>query len=169
ELVGLQSGGNIRVTARIDVRIHAQRDPRHALLSPGDCRNAVQLPGRLRVDRADLERDRRLELVARLADASEDDVFGVEPGTPGYLNLAPGIRVDTAAKRAQQSQQRKSRVGLERVMNGVGVLGKGGVDLAESVPNRSRAVHVRGRTDGLDDGVHADAVAEETRRRGLER
>ena len=108
------------------------------------------------------EYDGGFELVACLADAGENDVVGPEIGSLSDLDFAPGVRVDTTAERAQQPQQGESRIGLQRIMDRVRVLGKSGVDLGEGTADRARAVHVRGRTDSLDDGVDADAVAEES-------
>ena len=157
------------MTARVDVGIDAQRDPRHAPERGRRGGDPVEFTCRLRVDRADVQRNRRGELVARLADAGEDDVCRLESGTLSHPNLTQGVGVDPAAERAQQAQQRESRVGLERVVNRVRVVGKRRVDLAVRVANGVRTVHVDWRPDGLDDGAHADVVAEKTRWRGLER
>src|SRR5688572_23940819 len=78
ELVGLQPRRDVRMALGIDIWVDAEGDAGLAALRGGDCRDAIQLAGRLRVDRADAVRDRRLELVARLPHAGEDDLAGQE-------------------------------------------------------------------------------------------
>ena len=65
ELVAAQSGRDIRMALRVDVRVHAQRDARHAAGGPRASGDAIELAGGLRVDRAHVLRDRVLQLVTR--------------------------------------------------------------------------------------------------------
>jgi hypothetical protein len=85
------------------------------------------------------------------------------------LDFASRIGIDPAAKRAQQSHEGQRRIGLERVMDGVRVIGKRRVDLAVGLPDGPCAVHIDRSADSFDDGLHVDEVAEETCCRGLER
>ena len=64
-----------------------------------DLGDPIELAGRLGVDRADVGGDGELELVARLADAGEDDVGGREAGAERHLDLAAGVGVGAAAER----------------------------------------------------------------------
>jgi hypothetical protein len=157
------------MTLRVDVGIDAQRHAGHATLVRGNRSNAIQFTRRLRVNRADLVGDGRLELIARLPHAGEHDVSRLKTSAPGDVDLAPRIGVGPTAERAQQPQQRQRRVGLQRVVNRVGILGKRSVDILIGAADRAGAVNVSRGTDGLDDGEHADAVAEKTCWRGLER
>ena len=53
ELVALEAGGDVRVALRVDVGVDAQRDARDAAQAARQLRDAIELAGRLRVDRAD--------------------------------------------------------------------------------------------------------------------
>ena len=95
--------------------------------------------------------------------------FGSNPARSATCTLSAGVGVDAAAERAQQPHQRERRVRLQRVVDGVRIVGERGVDRPIGVPDGLRAVDVDGRAHAFDDGLHADAVAEETLRGGLER
>ena len=157
------------MTPCIDVGIDAERDASHASLRRRNRRDAIQLPCGLGVDRADFESNRRLELVARLPHTGEHDVFRGKAGPLRHVDFAPRVGIRATAERAQQTQQRQSRIGLQRVVNRVRILGKRRIDLPIGASDRFGTVDIRGRANGLDDGGHADAVAEETCWRGLER
>ena len=77
-------------------------------------------PGRLGVDGLDAERDGPLQLVARLPDAGEDDLVGDEAGAQRDLDLADRVGVGLGAEAAEQAQEGQRRVGLQRVVDGVG-------------------------------------------------
>ena len=73
---------------RVDVRVDAQGHARLTAEGAAIAAMRVELAGRLDVDRLDAERDRAIELVARLADAGEDDLRRGEPGAARELDLA---------------------------------------------------------------------------------
>jgi hypothetical protein len=169
ELVGLQAGGDVRMALRVDVRVHAER---HARLPPEracDLGDAIELSGRLGVDRADVGADRVFKLRAGLADAGEDDIARRESGAERDVDLAAGVRIGAAAERAEQARDRQRRVCLQRVMDRMRIAVERRIDGAIRLADRPRAVDIRGSADTLDDGVHADAIADEAACSRLER
>ena len=82
---------------------------------------------------------------------------------------AAGIRVDAASERTQQPCNRERRVRFECVMNRMRIAGERPVDGAVGVADGARAVDIGWSADALDDGLHADAVADETAFAGLKR
>ena len=118
-LLRLQPGGDVRMAARVDVRVHAQRDPRARLALARQRVDPLELALRLRVDRLDAEIDRLRELGGRLADAGEHDLRRNESGAQRDVDLAAGIRVGVAAEAAQQPRDRQRRVGFQRVVDRV--------------------------------------------------
>src|SRR3954470_22722455 len=119
ELVRLQAGGDVRMASRVHVRIDPYRNLRSRLPGAGDRIDAIQLTFGFDVDRLDAEIDCLHELGVRLAYAGEDDLRRYEAGAQGDVNLAPGIRVDRAAKTSQQADDRQRGVCLERVVQRV--------------------------------------------------
>ncbi len=62
ELVGLEARRDVRMAARVDVRIDADRDPRACLPRAREGVDALELAFRLGVDRLDAEVDRLRQL-----------------------------------------------------------------------------------------------------------
>ena len=104
ELVGPQAGGDVRMALRRRCPDSRAARRRLARLRAGELRRCDRAHRRLRVDRADARRDRVLQLVARLADAGEDDVARRESGAQRHLDLAgrswrrPGCRCDRSSR-----------------------------------------------------------------------
>jgi hypothetical protein len=169
ELVRLESGGDVRMAARVDVGVDAQRHARLPLLAAGDGRDAIELAGRLGIDRADVARDREFELGARLAHAGEHHLARREAGAQRDLDLAAGVRVGAAAERAQQPCDGERRVGLQRVVDGMRIAVERAIDGRVRLPDGARTVDVERRANAIDDGADADAVAGQAARRRLER
>src|SRR5687768_823993 len=101
----------------VDVGIHAQGDGCLSRLRGGELSDAVELTGRLRIDRANLGSDGVLQLVSRLSDAGEDDVARRKSCAPGYLDFASRIGIDPAPNGSEQPHDGQRGVGFECVMN----------------------------------------------------
>ena len=119
ELVGLEAGRNVRMAARVDIRVDADGDAGARLTLARDRVDPFELALRLRVDRLDAQVDGLRQLGAGLADAGEDDLGRDEPGAQRDVDLPAGVGVDLAPERPQQPDDRERRVGLERVMHRV--------------------------------------------------
>ncbi len=136
---------------RVDVRVDADRDADRTADPGGDRLDAIQLSGRFDVDRLQPERDGALELRGRLADAGEDDVGGSKTGSPGDIDLPDRIGIHAAAEIAQCLHDAEGRIGLERVVQPVRIVGEREVDLAIAIADGRRAVDVDGRAFGVRD------------------
>src|SRR5262249_12184845 len=161
ELVDLQPGRDVRVAPRVDVRVEADRDPRHAIEPLRDRFDTRQLAGGLDVDRLHAERDGAFELRRRLADAGEHDLRRVVSGSTRGLDLPHRVGVDAAAERAQQPGDRQRRVRLQRVVQRVRVAVERLVDRAVAIANRRCAVDVDRRADRRGDLGERHSVADE--------
>ena len=140
-----------------------------AALRGSQLSDTVEFARRFRVDGADTRRDRVLELIARLPDASEHDVSRRVSGALRHLDLAAGIRIDLASDRPKQPDDGERRIGLECVVDRVRIRGERLVDGAVGLADRARAVDIHGCADALDDRFNADVVACEPVGGGLER
>src|SRR5581483_4447586 len=147
---------------RVDIRVHAKGNAGVPALRARDLGDAVELAGRFGVDGADAVRDGGFQLLARLADAGEDDVARLEAGAARDGDLSAGVRVGPAAERAQQPDDGERRVGLERVVNGVRVRRERLVDARVRLANSACVVDVDRSADAIDDRSHADAIAQQT-------
>ena len=159
ELVGLEAGRNVRMAARVDVRVDADGDAGARLALARDRVDAFELALRLRVDRLDAEVDGLRQLGAGLADAGEHDLRRDEPGAQRDVDLAAGIGVDLAPERPQQPDDRERRVGLERVVHRVRIRRERIVDGAVARRHRRGAVDVERRAMRGGDIDERDAVA----------
>ena len=72
----------------VHVEVDAQADARCALHLRGDAADAMQLALRLHVEAEDALGERKLDLVAALADAGEHDLAGIAFGCDHTLELA---------------------------------------------------------------------------------
>ncbi len=100
ELVGAPPGRDVRVGVRVDVGVHAQRDPRLHAPRARQRVDAVRLAVRLDVDGLHAERDRTVEFVARLADAGEHDL------STGRTRRAGPLR---SRRRSSRRRRRRGR------------------------------------------------------------
>jgi hypothetical protein len=133
---------------RVDVRVDADGDAGWAPDPCGDRLDAIQLSGRFDVDRLQPEWDGAFELGGRLADASEDNVGRSKTGAPGDIDLSDRIGIHAAAESPQCLHDPEGRIGLERVVQPVRVIGEREVDLAVAIADGRCAVDVYGRTFG---------------------
>jgi hypothetical protein len=95
--------------------------------------------------------DGAFELGGRLADASEDNVGRSKTGAPGDIDLPDRIGIHAAAEIPQCLHDPEGRIGLERVVQPVRVIGERQVDLAVAIADGRCAVDVYGRTFGARD------------------
>ncbi len=120
ELASLEAGRDVRMRARIDVRVHPQGHARAGALGTGDRRDAAELTRRFRVDGLQAEGHGAFQFLRRLAHAGEDDLLRDEPGAQGHLDLASRVGVGTGPEAPDQAGHRQGGVGLQGVMNRVG-------------------------------------------------
>ena len=149
------------MTQCVDVRVDAQGHRRSPALGTRDGRNPVQFSRRLRIDDAHAGRHRVGQFVGRLAHAGKHDVGRRKACPLRHLNLANGVGVGAAAQRPEEAYDFERGIGLESVMDDVRKVREGRIDGAVRVAHRPRTVDVDGRPDGVGNGGHADAVAEE--------
>jgi hypothetical protein len=115
ELVALQSGGNVRVRLRVDVRIDADADRRAHLLGQRHLVEHVELGFALDVEAGDAGGEGLTHLGARLADAREDDLPRIRAHGQHARQLTARDDVETAAGLGEHAQHAERGVGLHRV------------------------------------------------------
>ena len=91
----------------VDVGVDPDRNADLGAAVGGDRGDAIELARRLDVDGVDARGDRERQLVARLADAGEDDVARREPGAQRNLDLTHRVRVGAAAQLSQHAEERE--------------------------------------------------------------
>src|SRR5687768_14293073 len=147
--------------AGVDVRIDTQRDSGTNTSRLSGAIDAFELACGFGVDRLQSELYRPIELVRRLANAAEHDIGWREPSANGQINLANRVRVDAAAKLAQQTHDGERRVRLHRVVDAVRMWRERRVQLAVRLPDRFGAVDVKRRAMLAGDILERHTVAEE--------
>ncbi len=114
ELVLFETGGNVRVGASIDVRVHAQRDRGANAQLGGDHLQALQLVGGFDVEAVHADFQGAAHVVTGLADTGEHDLVGAAAGGQNAFQLATGDDVKTGAQTRQDIQDTQVGVGLDR-------------------------------------------------------
>ena len=161
ELVDLQTGRDVRVSPRVDVGVDADGHAGRTAGLRGDGLHARELARRLDVDGFESERHRALELGGRLPHAGEHDLGGGKARAPGDLDFPDRVGIDRAPELPQQLDEGERRVGLERVVQRVGIRAKRPVDRSIPLANRRGAVHVGRRAHVGGDGRQRYVVADE--------
>ncbi|MNS67799.1 hypothetical protein D3C72_1010610 [compost metagenome] len=131
ELVLLEAGGDIGVSARIDIRVDPYRDPRLLAHAASDPVQALQLGFRLQVEAEDLFLQREAHLGLALGDAGEDHLGRIPPRRQHPGQLPAGDDVKARAQARQQVEQGQVGVGLDRVADQMGNVAR---SLIEGVP-----------------------------------
>ena len=146
-----------------DIGIEANGNARPDSQGARDLIDTPDLSARFSVDGVNAKTNGQLELRPRLPDPGEHDVIWPKAGSAGDLDLSSGIGVDSTAKIPDQPRDSDGGVGLERVMNPMGVVTEPSVKLRVSVPNDPRAVHIDWRAFLLCDRRDRHAVTDGTR------
>src|SRR5918995_7546255 len=105
--------------AGVDVGIDAKCTSGTDASSLSSAIDALELPRRLCVDRFQSELHRSVELVGRFADAAENNIGWRKTCAYRQIDFADRVRVDAAAKLAQQAHDRERRICLHRVVDAV--------------------------------------------------
>ncbi len=151
ELVDLETGRDMGMALRVDVRVDADGDADWTADPCGDRLDTIQLSGRFDVDRLQPERNGAFELCGRLADAGEDNVGGSKTRSPRDVDLPNRIGIHAAAEITQCLDDAEGRIGLERIVEPVRVIGEREVELVIPIADGGGAVNVDGRTFGARD------------------
>ena len=149
------------MAAGVDVGVDAHRDARCAPGARGDGGDPRHLAGRLGVDGADAEADRALELVARLADAGEDDLVRREAGAQRDLDLAARVGVGAWRPSSADGARRRGGVRLDRVVEPMADVRKRRVERAVALGQGARCRRGRACPNAAAIAVEPDAVADE--------
>ncbi len=151
ELVLRLAGGDLGVSAGVDVRVHPHRDRRHGAHPPRHLVEQRQLRLALDVELADAGGQRLAHLPGRLADAREDDAPRRHAGGQRPRQLAARDHVGPGAQPRQRGDHRLVRVGLERIGDQVVEAGKRLLEHPVMPLERGGGIDVEGRADRLGD------------------
>src|ERR1019366_194220 len=109
-------------------------------------RQQFHLAGALHIEEQDAGAKREIDLRGQLSDARKNDFrFDFAAGFGYPLQLSPGNDVESRALAGQQAQDRKVRIRLHRVTNGVLAAVKRLVELLVALADRRTRVHVERR------------------------
>ncbi|ROO25712.1 hypothetical protein SAHL_13755 [Salinisphaera orenii YIM 95161] len=154
--------------ARVDVRIHAQRDRRPHPQTLRDRVDAHQLGLRLDVEAGDADLERALDLVDALAHAGKHHPRRIAAGRDHAFELAHRDDIEAAAQIRQQAEHAEIAVGLHGEADLVVDVGQGRLEDPVMARDRGCAVDIARRAEARRDigqrhvlGVqHAAAVDE---------
>ena len=161
EFVLFEARGDVRVGPGIDVRIHAQGDPRLRMHVLGRAVDGLQLLAGLHIEHEDVHLERILDLVPPLADAGVHDLLGIDPGAKRPEQLAAGDDVGAGALPANDPEDRRAGVRLHGEADEVRHSGVCLIKGAEMVRQRAAAVAIEGRPHALGDRPDRNAFAVE--------
>ncbi len=159
ELVLRLAGRDLGVGARIDIGVDAQRDRRARAHRHGDFAQRLELGLRLDVDLMDAGGQREFHLVARLADAGEDDARRRDAGGEGAAQFALRDDVGAGAEQRQGADHREVRIGLDGVADRRALIGKGVGEAPILRFERGARIAIERRADGGGDARQGDAIA----------
>src|SRR5207247_11131890 len=107
ELAAGERRRDVRVRARVDLGIDAQRDRRYPIPAGCDGGELLQLLFALAVELEDARFPRRLHLVPPLADTGKDDLRRVASRVQGAEELSArhDVEAETVARKQQEQRQ----------------------------------------------------------------
>ena len=97
ELMLAQSGGNVGMRFRVDVRIDPEGDREPPSVSAGQSSQSLQFLKGLYIDRKKLLSNGRLEFLESLAHPTENDPAGVRPDLLQTVQFSPRDHVETTS------------------------------------------------------------------------
>ncbi len=115
ELVLFESGGDVGVRLRIDIRVDAERDRRRRTVRLGHLVDAREFGCRLDVEALDVGLERLLDLGAGLAHTGEHHLARVSPGREHACQFSARDDVETRAQFRENAQNSQIAVGFDRV------------------------------------------------------
>ena len=111
------AGGDFRVGAGVDIRVHAQHDSGRHTKAGGKGGEHTELGRAFDINLADFFRQRGAQILGTFADAGENDVFGGDSGLAGAQKLAAADDVGPRPALTQDRQDGQVIIGLDRVMD----------------------------------------------------
>src|SRR5580704_5659195 len=147
KLAVAMAGGDVRMRAWIEIRIHAQADRRAMLHAARDFCNAMQFRARLDIDHQDARFQRGLDLLVGLADAGEDNLARVRTDSKASHQLADRHDIEARAHRIEQFKDAQIRERLHRVTDQMIGAGEGLVENPEMPPESTRAINEKWSVD----------------------
>ena len=161
EFAFLESGRDVRMRERIDVRVYAKahrRDRAHACRDAGEL---IELARGFDVEAEDARGERRFHLRLGLADAGEHDLARIGARGRHARKLAARHDVEAAAEAAEEIENRQRRVRFHRIADEVRMRGERAVERLERVFEQRARVHVRRRAEALGERGQRDALGPE--------
>jgi len=158
ELVFLETRGDVGVGARIDVRVHAQRDRRGLAEASGNCRDPFQFRRRLDVETGDTLRQREFDFGCRLAHAGENHLARAAAGGQYALEFAAGDDVETGAQPGEGGKDGQVGIGLHGVADQRVAARKAGGEFVPGVGQRALGINIAGRAIFVGDARQGDAL-----------
>ena len=156
ELVGLSSGTDFLVSAGTDIGIEPEGDWCFPFQSVADLADALELVLALDIDLLNMAGKSEADLVEGLADAGKDNAIGIDTRGKAPVYLSFGDHIGTCPELAEQIDDGKVAVRLDRIED-PGMAGGHGLREGPVAPaQRCRAVAIEGSTDrvGKNGQIH---------------
>src|SRR5208283_1331505 len=147
ELVLVQASGDVGMSFGRDIRVHAHRELRCLAKMSGARRERLKLARAFHIKEQNTGSEREIDLFGQLADSGENDLLhSLAVDLPHSLQLSAGNDIESRTKPSQHAQNRKVRVRLYRIADGVLAAPKSLVELLVAVADRRAGIHIQRST-----------------------
>src|SRR5208337_3409599 len=144
ELVLVQTSGDVRVRFGCDVRVYAHSELRCLAKMRSAGREQLKLARAFHIKQQDASAEREIDLVGQLADSGENHLLrSLAADLPHSAQLSAGNNIESRTKPREHAQNRKVRVRLYRIADGVLTAAKSLVELLVTVGDRRTGIYVK--------------------------
>ena len=162
ELVVRRAGRDLCVGARVDVRVHAERDRCLTAETDGDGRQHLRLLDRFEVEQGKAAGERFLHFRLGLADAGKDDLRGCDPRSDGAAIFADRDDVRAEPLGGERREHGGIGIGLDREgRQRLAGRRDGRLEHAGVAAHRRGRIDIDRRADRLGDGRQRHVLAVE--------
>ena len=151
ELVFLLAGRDLRMGARIDIGIDADRDRRDAAHALRDRAQRLELGQGFDIDLMHVMGEGEFQFALGLADAGEDDAAAGNAGGKGAAELAFRDDIGAGAELAQERDHGEIWIGFHRIADRRAEIAEAAGEFAIAPRDLRRRIDIAGRADLVGD------------------
>src|SRR5271165_4455410 len=127
-----------------DIRVHAHRELCCLAKMSGTRREQLKLAGAFYIEEQNTGSQREIDLLGQLADSGENHLLcSLAADLPHSLQLSAGNDIESRTKPREHAQNRKVRVRLYRIADGVLAAAKSLVEVLVTVGDRRTGIYVK--------------------------
>ena len=149
KFIGFQTGGDIRMSFGIDIRIDAQGDRSDFPQASGNLLNTVDFGNALHIKAFHAGIQRKFNFCLTLAHTGKNRFRRIAAGRQNTRQLAAGHNVKTAPQRSKVFDDAQVAIGFNRVADKRIQSSKRGLVVVKRLGQRRFAVHIKRRAEFL--------------------